>query len=381
MRNLPVLLLLVAPTLAWGQSATSPLTGTETFACNQSGAARSCTVSQVFDAMQASQVGAALRRGHLTANRTSAPTTYGSPGTFTGDLSTVQIAVEHHVQGATTLTQPSTSYVLHQENSAMLISLINESGWNQATNDQVGGRTGVAAQYMNVGTSATAQGDTYGTFINGFVQGTKAGSTHFLANPAVLGMAGQFFSFSDGTYQEVDEFTHDDGGFGSTGYDVAVSSTVRNFNRTNNTGAKGAWWLAFRLQTGGTKPVDVALQTVGLWNNVIDTTPTISGASKAVWTQAAGQRTYLNATAFQDGFSNPAKVAVGTTYTHYNPATSAYEVVVGGGLALSVYSTGVNVPTFSVSGGNVALSGLPTSASGLASGRVWRNGTALTIVP
>ncbi len=50
-------LLLLMPTLAWGQSATSPLTGTETFTCNQSGAARSCTVSQVFDAMQASQVG------------------------------------------------------------------------------------------------------------------------------------------------------------------------------------------------------------------------------------------------------------------------------------------------------------------------------------
>jgi len=361
--------LLLIPTLAWGQPAMSPLTGTETFTCNQSGAARSCTVSQVFDTMQASQVGAALHRGHLTANRTSAPTTYGSPGDFTGDLSTVQIAVEHHIQGATTLTQPSTSYVLHQENSAMLISLVNESGWNQATGNQSGGRTGVAAQYMNVGTGGTAQGDTYGTFINGFVQGTKAGSTHFLANLAVLGIAGQFFLFSDGTYQEVDEFTHDDGGFGSTGHDVAVSSTVRNFNRTNNIGAKGAWWLAFRLQTGGTKPVDVALQTVGLWNNVIDTTSTINGATKAIWTQAAGQRTYLNATAFPDGFSNPAKVAVGTTYTQYNPATSAYEVMVGGGLALSVYSTGLNVPTFSVSGGNVALSGLPT---GLFNADEWR---------
>ena len=372
---------LLVPTLAWGQSATSPLTGAKTFTCNQSGAARSCTISQVFDAMQASQVEAALHRGHLAATRTSAPTAYGAPGDFTGDLSTVHLAIEHRVQGAATLTQPTNRYVLHQENSATFLSFINESGWNQATNDQAGGRTGVAAQYMNLGTSTAAQGDTYGTFINGFVQGTKAGSTHFLANPAVLGTGGQFYSFSDGTYQEVDEFAHDDGGFGGTGYDIAVSSTVRNFNRTNNTGAKGAWWLAFRLQTSGTKPVDVALQTVGLWNNVIDTTSTVSGASKAVWTQAAGQRTYLNATAFPDGFSNPAKVAVGTTYTQYNPATSAYEVVVGGNLAMSVYSTGVNVPTFSVSGGNVALSGLPTSPSGLASGRVWRNGTTLSIVP
>jgi hypothetical protein len=34
-----------------------------------------------------------------------------------------------------------------------------------------------------------------------------------------------------------------------------------------------------------------------------------------------------------------------------------------------------------VSSGNISLLGLPTSSAGLASGRLWRNGTAINIVP
>jgi len=275
--------------------------------------------------------------------RSTAPTSYGNQGdivqAFDGDLSTVHLAIEHRIEGDDTLTKPTTSYVMHHENSAISLSMLNQSGWNQATNDQTGGRTGVSAIDGNVGN--VGQGDAYFLHVGGFVSGTKPGSTHFLANPAFVAFSGGIFSFSDGTYQEVDEFSHDDGGFGAVGSDIAVSSTVRNFNRTNDTGAKGAWWLAFRLQSGGTKAVDVALQPTGKWNNVIDTTPVTAGPTRAVWTQAAGQRTYLNASAFPDGFSNPAKVSVGTTYTHYNPATAAYEVVVGGTTALSVSPRGV----------------------------------------
>ncbi len=275
--------------------------------------------------------------------RSTEPTSYGNQGdivqAFDGDLSTVHLAIEHRIEGDATLTKPATDYVMHHENSAISLSMLNQSGWNQATDDQTGGRTGVSAVNSSIGN--TGQGDVYFLHVGGFVSGTKPGSTHFLANPAVLAFSGGFFSFSDGTYQEVDEFSHDDGGFGAVGSDIAVSSTVRNFNRSNDTGAKGAWWLAFRLQSAGTKAVDVALQPTGKWNNVIDTTAVTAGPSKAVWTQAAGQRTYLNASAFPDGFSNPAKVSFGTTYTHYNPATAAYEVVVGGTTALSVSPGGV----------------------------------------
>lgn len=285
------------------------------------------------------------KRAPRFSRRSAAPSSYGNQGdivqAFDGDLSTVHLAIEHRITGADTLTKPPASYVMHHENSAISLSMLNESGWNEATDNQAGGRTGVAAINSNIGN--VGQGDTYFAHVGGFVSGSKPGSTHFLANPAWVAFAGGCFSFSDGTYQEVDEFSHDDAGFGGTGFDIAVSSTVRNFYRSNSAGAKGVWWLWARLQSLGVKAVDVALQPTGKWNNVIDTTPVTLGPTKAVWTQAAGQRTYLNASAFADGFSNPAKVVTGTTYTHFNPATSAFEIVVGGVVALSATASGVTV--------------------------------------
>jgi len=254
--------------------------------------------------------GAGHKRGPMFTRRTTAPSNYGDGGNidaaFDGDLSTVHLAIEHRIEGDDTLTKPASSYVMHHENSAISLSMLNQSGWNQATGDQTGGRTGVAAVSSNIGN--VGQGDAYFLHVGGFVAGTKPGSTHFLANPALVVFSGDLFSFSDGTYQEVDEFSHDDGGFGGTGSDIAVSSTVRNFNRSNDTAAKGAWWLGTRYQTGGTKAIDVGFQLVGRWKNGLDTTAVIPGANKAIWTQGAGQRTYLNATPFADGFSNPAKV-------------------------------------------------------------------------
>lgn len=288
--------------------------------------------------------GAGHKRAPMFARRTTAPASYGDQGdidaAFDGDLSTVHLAIEHRIEGDDTLTKPTTAYVMRHENSAISLSMLNQSGWNQATNDQAGGCTGVAAINSNIGN--VGQGDAYFLHVGGFVAGTKAGSTHFLANPALVAFSGDLFSFADGTYQEVDEFSHDDGGFGGTGSDIAVSSTVRNFNRSNDTGAKGAWWLGIRYQTAGAKAVDVGFQLVGRWKNGLDTTAVIPGPGKAIWTQGAGQRTYLNATPFADGFSNPAKVVMGNTYTHYNPATSAYEIVVGGVVALSVPATMVS---------------------------------------
>ena len=339
-----------------------------------SGVARVTTTTQGltgrFDGDGQVQTGDGHRRGRQFSRRTAAPTSYGNQGdivqAFDGDLSTVHLAIEHRIEGADTLTKPATSYVMHHENSAISLSMLNESGWNQATGDQAGGRTGVAAVNSSIGN--IGQGDAYFLHVGGFVAGTKAGSTHFLANPALVAFAGGQFGFADGVYLEVDEFTHDDAGFGATGYDVAVSSTVRNFTRTNNTGAKGAWWLAFRLQSNGTKAVDVAPQPTGQWNNVIDTTSTLSGPTKAVWTQVAGQRTYCDATAFPDGFSNPAKVSVGTTYTHYNPATSAYEVVVGGVTALSVTAGAVRGVTVAASSNDTTLATTAFVAAAMAGG-------------
>ena len=277
------------------------------------------------------RTGDGKRRGRMFARRASAPVRYGSLddiGTaFDGDLSTVQLAIEHRVDGAATLTQPSAGYVYRHENSAVSIYYQNRSGFNALAADQ-GGRTGCAAVTGRV--SQQGQGDALFMSVGGTVAGTKPGSTHFLANPAVLVMDGDLFGFSDGTYQQVDEFSHNDAGF-----DVAVSSTVRNFYRTNDTGAKGAWWLGLRFQSNGAKAVDAALQVVGRWNGVLDTCGVISGPTGAVVTMRAGQRIYLNGSN-PDAYINPAKVQPGSEWLDADPATGAVRLVAGGAPGLVV---------------------------------------------
>ena len=275
-------------------------------------------------------------RGRMFARRATEPTSYGSQDgighAFSGDLSTVHHAIEHRIDGAATLTQPAAGYVFHAENSAVIHQFQNTSGYNALANDQ-GGRTGVA--FVSAHVAQLGQGDAVHTSVTGIVEGTRAGSTHFLANPAVLIMDGGLYGFTDGTYQQVDEFGHNDAGF-----DVAVSSTVRNFYRTNSTGAKGAWWLGTRYQSSGSKPVDVAFQVVGKWKNVFDTTRADLGSTQAAFTLAAGQRIYLAATN-TDYYANPAMTQPGPHWLDFNTASGQVQLVYDGIPALLVSARGV----------------------------------------
>ena len=283
------------------------------------------TLSGRFNGEGLIRTGDGLRRGRMFARRSTEPSGYSNMGdistAFNGDMSTVQLSIEHRIDGSSTLTRPSTGYVFHHENSAVTVYYQNKSGYNALSGDQ-GGRTGCAAITGRV--VQEGQGDATFLSLGGTVYGTNPGSTHFLANPAVLLMDGDIFAFADGTYQEVDEFSHND-----EGYDVAVSSTVRNFYRTNKAGAKGAWWLGTRYQSLGTKAVDVAFQLVGLWDNVLDTTNVVTGPTSAVITMGAGQRIYLAATN-ADSFSNPATVHTNDTWLTYNPKTGKVEIAVKG---------------------------------------------------
>lgn len=282
------------------------------------------------------RTGDGFRRGRMFARRATEPARYGVLGdistAFDGDMSTVQLAIEHRIDGATTLTQPTNGYVFRHENSAVSIYYQNKSGYNSLSGDQ-GGRTGCAAISGRV--TQQGQGDTAFMTVTGTVFGSNPNSTHFLANPAVLVMDGDLFGFADGTYQQVDEFSHNDYGF-----DLAVSSTIRNFYRTNDKGAKGAWWIATRYQSSGSKAVDAAFQVVGNWKNVLDTCKVATGPSKAVVTLAAGQRIYL-AASNSDFFSNPASIQVGGSWLCFNPSTGKIELAVGGAPVIQASSAGI----------------------------------------
>ena len=276
------------------------------------------------------------RRARMFARRATEPARYGTLGdintAFDGDMSTVQVAIEHRIDGASTLTRPTSGYAFHHENSAVSIYYQNKSGYNALSGDQ-GGRTGCAAISGRV--TQEGQGDATMLSITGTVFGTNPNSTHFLANPAVLVMDGDLFGFADGTYQQVDEFSHND-----FGYDLAVSSTVRNFYRTNAKGAKGAWWLGVRYQSFGTQAVDVAFQLVGKWKNVIDTTGVSTGPSNAVMTLAAGQRIYLSASN-PDNFVNPASTQPGPSWLTFNPSTGKVEIAARGAPVIQASADGM----------------------------------------
>jgi hypothetical protein len=217
---------------------------------------------------------------------------WDSPDTaFNGDLSHTQRISEHRVYGSTTLGQPSTGYFLSRETAAEVLYAYSDpaTGWNQQTggND---GRSGFAPwqkQLFHAG-----NGDGYVNWFSGIATGTKAGSTHFLANPAIAGFSGNLFGAADGVYlQGVGDVNFEDSGF-----DVAAQGVTFNFIRTNKTGAKSADWAGIRLQSTGTQAVDAWCSFVGLADRGIDMVRTTFSADKAGFTVAQGTRFYGNAT-------------------------------------------------------------------------------------
>ncbi len=192
-----------------------------------------------------------------------APGSYDDISTaFTGGLGPSMFQIEHYITGAATMTQPTSGYVFVPTTSAMYMYVNNDSGWNNATNGNEG-RTGAAGIFIKA--DQYGQGDLSGITISGLAVGTKAGSTDFLANPAIVLINGGCYAGSDGVYFNPREWNHRDGGF-----DVACIGDVINFGRTNATGAKSVFWTGYRVQSYGTAAVDSIMSAGGLFMYGID---------------------------------------------------------------------------------------------------------------
>jgi hypothetical protein len=157
----------------------------------------------------------------------SPPSSYGNWGSvvsaFNGDLSKVQIAMEHRITGATTLTQPATGYNNNPEAAAINMFTYNESGWNQGTADS-DGRTGGHGMYLTA--YQAGLGDLFCITAHGFVSGTKPGSTSFVANAATGLLNGGTYAGADGVYLNTIEIGADD-----QTYDAAATGMVVNLHR------------------------------------------------------------------------------------------------------------------------------------------------------
>ena len=193
------------------------------------------------------------------ANANASPTSTGSATSlltaFDGDLTRCQFPVGHSIQGAATLTQPTTGYVYVNEVYPHFTYLTNFSGWNQSTSGNIG-RTAACAYRTKV--DNYGQGDVMAYNATAFVTGTKAGSTNFLANPAAALFAGDLNAGADGVYLNPYETIASD-----SGYDVGCFGIVNNFDRTNATGAKSAVWGGYRAQNIGAASCDAMISATG----------------------------------------------------------------------------------------------------------------------
>lgn len=282
------------------------------------------------------------KRGKFFSQVSSAPASLGNHNSidtaFNGDLSKSHFQIEHRITGAATLGQPTTGYYYVPEASASYTYLFNSSGWNQSTSGN-DGRTAATAHRVVV--ANLGQGDCMAFNGAGFVSGTKAGSTHFLANPAVGLFAGNCSSGSDGVYLNPYETILSD-----NGYDVAAIGIVNNFNRTNATGAKSVFWGGYRAQNIGTQNCDNVVSATGKWKVGVDFTMSTFDTDQAAVSLKSGQRIYFNNTAAASGSLNANWRS--TTFSDYlsygsGGGNTGIHAVVGGNDVLTARSDAVIV--------------------------------------
>jgi len=278
-------------------------------------------------------------RAPFLSSPNAPPSSTGNEGSiltaFNGDLTKCQFPVEHSISGTLTAGQPTTGYKYTPEIYPHYTYLYNTSGWNQNTNSNIG-RTAVCAYRTKV--DNYGQGDAMAYNATGFVTGTKAGSTTFLANPAVSLFAGDMNAGADGVYLNIYETVASD-----YGYDVGCIGIVNNFNRTNATGAKSAIWNGYRAQNIGSASCDALISATGKWVTGIDfaMSTTDFGANLAAISLKSGQRIYFNNVATASGTLNAdyRTTVFNGDYISYSSGASAIVIAAGGSPSLQVGSS------------------------------------------
>lgn len=144
-------------------------------------------------------------------------------------------------------------------------------------------------------------GDGYGHIVRmniGYNPPASEDHVFFTATGGQYGGDVNFLAGSSGCYATGWESQYND-----NGNDVAVICQVDSFNRTNDTGARGATWLGTLFQSGGTKPADAAHVVAGPWRVGLDTVradlstfvTTSDGLNAAINTKL-GHRWIMNST-------------------------------------------------------------------------------------
>lgn len=156
------------------------------------------------------------------------------------------------------------------------------------------------------------------------------------------------------------------------GNDIAVLGNVEQYNRTNNTGARNAFWIGDLQQSIGTVPSDAAYEINGLWNVGLDTvtatfTPSGGTYKNVAINMAPNQKIVFDSASVATDLPPLWGRTIGTSYIYFNSTDSAIEIVAGGanvvkfsGTGSAFFTTGVsctagtvNIATIAVVGGVV----------------------------
>jgi hypothetical protein len=239
------------------------------------------------------------------------------------------------------------------------------AGFNANAGDHAQGRTG---QWMHdFALRHSGQGDATVFNFNIAANNARAGATHFLANPAVQMYGGNVYATSQapGAYLQGSEVIFSDGGVS-----VAAIDRVRNYARTKAATGLGEVWIHDRPQVQGftgNLPIDGFYVPGGKAKRGLD----FGGADFSAGNNAAivmqpGMRIFFG------GYADGDAAGLRTVSTSLG-FTSIYQDANG---YLHI-DAGTNSKA-------VILDNLPTSASGLPSGAVWKdaaNGNVLKVAP
>lgn len=262
---------------------------------------------------------------------------------FNGDLSKVQIAMEHRITGASTLGQPTSGYKYTPEAYPRYTYLFNSSGYNHGTATNAGRTAAVADRIVF---THSGDGDTMAFNFSGYVSGAKSGATHALANPAGVGIAGEIIAGNDGVYLNAMEINADGGA-----YDCAAVTLVGNLTRNDDTAALGEWWNGVRIQSKGTDAIDSAYMMTGPHMVGFDAVHGDFGSSKAAATFKADDRIYMNATA--DTRTVVSKPTLSNDWFEYDTGINGFLFVVNNTGILQVTNNQVTIG----SSGNLLVTG------------------------
>lgn len=264
------------------------------------------------------------RHARNFAALTAEPANYGDSSSvetaFNGDFSRSLFPMEYRVSGAATLTQPTTGYVQKPEAAGTYMFFYNSSGHNQAL-DWTVGRTGVAAHQIKV--AHAGQGDVAAFTFGVEVYSTKAGATHFLAQPAGTILNGGVSAYVNYANIVLSELSVDDNGF-----DVNGSGHVVHMTRTNNAGGQEVFWRAFSILSNGSQDIDAGYMMRGKVKRGFDTS--LADISVASLNMAADQKIVGNAAKTPTASANPAASGYyvwgtnGDATISYVSATSAW---------------------------------------------------------